>query len=135
MNNTQPARRIGRSIGAVLAGLVTIFVTHTGMDHIMHSTGVFPPYGEPMTDSELYALALGYRIVFSVLGCYITAWLAPHNPMRHALILGGIGVLLSAAGAFAMWDFGPHWYPIALILIALPCAWVGGKLYDVRQTA
>ncbi len=24
--------------------------------------------------------------------------------------------------------FGPHWYPIALIVTALPTAWLGGKL-------
>lgn len=99
----------------------------------MHATGVFPPLGEPMTDPTLYALALGYRIVFSILGCFVTAWLAPQNPMRHALILGGIGVILSSVGAYLMWDFGPHWYPIALVLLALPCAWAGGRLYLARM--
>lgn len=126
MNNT--SRNPWRSIGAVLAGLLTILVTHMGTDHVLHVTGVYPPYGEPMTDTELYVLALGYRIVFSVLGCYVTARLAPRNPMRHALILGGIGVVLSTAGAVAMWDFGPNWYPVSLILIAMPCAWAGGRL-------
>ena len=24
--------------------------------------------------------------------------------------------------------FGPHWYPVALIVTAIPCAWLGGKL-------
>lgn len=126
MNESQTSRRIGRSIGAVIAGLLFIFVTHTAMDIIMHTTGVFPPLGEPMTDPGEYGIALAYRIVLSVIGCYIAAWLAPHHPLRHALILGGIGVLLSTAGAVAMWDLGNHWYPIALILTALPCAWLGG---------
>jgi hypothetical protein len=34
----------------------------------------------------------------------------------------------SAIGAVVMWDAGPAWYSIAIILIALPCAWVGGTL-------
>lgn len=45
---------------------------------------------------------------------------------------GAIGILLTAAVTVATWNkgpaFGPHWYPIALIVLALPCAWVGGKL-------
>lgn len=134
MNDALSPRNLWRSTGAVFAGLLTILVTHIGIDHILHVTGVYPPYGAPMTDTSLYVLALSYRIVFSVVGCFVTAWLAPRNPMRHALILGGIGVVLSTAGAFAMWDFGPHWYPISLILIALPCAWAGGKLYTLRGT-
>lgn len=118
-----------RSAAAVLAGLVFIFATHIGTDQVLHLTGVYPPLGEPMHDPRLYALALAYRILFSIAGCYVTAWLAPTRPMRHALVLGGIGVALSTAGAFVMWGFGPNWYPVALILVALPCAWAGGALY------
>lgn len=121
-----------RSAGAIFAGLLTIVVTHTGVDHIMHVTGVFPPYGEPMTDPALYALALAYRIVLSIAGCYVTARLAPRHAMRHALILGGIGVLLSTAGAVAMWGVGPGWYPLALIVVVMPCAWTGGRIHQVR---
>ena len=25
-------------------------------------------------------------------------------------------------------EFGPHWYPLALVATALPCAWLGGRL-------
>src|SRR5262249_16333869 len=99
---------------------------------------VFPRPGEPMPAS-LWLLATAYRVLFSVLGCGITAWLAPDRPMRHALILGFIGVLISTAGTVATWDkgpgFGPKWYPIGLILVALPCAWLGGQLATKRQGA
>jgi hypothetical protein len=56
-------------------------------------------------DHEL-ALALGYRFVFGVVGCWIAARLAPYAPMRHALALGALGVLVSTAGAVAMWKAG-----------------------------
>ncbi len=51
--------------------------------------------------------------------------------MSHALILGLIGTALSAAGAIAAsgMNLGPSWYPIALVISALPCAWLGGLLY------
>jgi hypothetical protein len=124
-------RRLGRSVGAVLAGLVTIVVTHTGTDAILHASSVFPPAGEVMSDA-LFALAASYRFVFSVLGAYVTARLAPARPMKHALVLGGIGVVASLAGLLATLgrgpEFGPLWYPVSLVLVSLPCCWLGAKL-------
>ena len=119
-----------RSLLAVLAGLVFIFATHMGTDEVMHAAGVFPPKGTPMFDPGLNALALGYRSVFSVLGCALTAWLAPRAPMGHALALGAIGTVLASLGAYMMiqLNLGPVWYPVALAASALPCAWVGAKL-------
>lgn len=42
-----------------------------------------------------------------------------------------MGLVLSTAGAIATipMDLGPAWYPIALVVTALPCAWLGGVLY------
>jgi disulfide bond formation protein DsbB len=78
---------------------------------------------------------LSYRMVYAVLGSYIAARLAPRNPMRHAIIPGIIGLALSAAGAIVAVthaDLGPAWYPIALVITTLPCAWLGGLLYQRR---
>jgi hypothetical protein len=122
----RPHRRL-RQIGAVLAGLLAIFAITTVTDIVLHATGIFPPWGQPMS-SALFLVALAYRIVYGVLGCYIAARLAPDRPMRHAVALGVVGVVLSTAGAVAMWEAGPAWYSLAVIGIALPCAWVGGKL-------
>jgi len=30
--------------------------------------------------------------------------------------------------ANAQMQLGPAWYPWALVVLALPCAWIGGKL-------
>jgi hypothetical protein len=125
-------RRTGRSIGAVVAGLFTIIVTSTASDATLRSLSVFPPIEERMSDG-LFALALSYRIVFGVLGCYVAARLAPARPMAHALLLGAIGVMLSTLGAIAMWDSGPGWYSLGNIAIVLPCAWLGAKLYERRR--
>jgi hypothetical protein len=57
--------------------------------------------------------------------------------MRHALLLGAIGVVLSSLGALATIgagpEFGPIWYPLALVAICLPCTWIGGRLAETRQ--
>ncbi len=121
-----------RSIVAIVAGLVFIFVTHTGTDAALESLGILPPLGQPNFDNGLLLLASIYRGVFSVIGCYLAARLAPRHPMRHALILGGIGVVLSAAGSYAMRDMGPMWYGIGLTVMSLPYAWLGGYLFERR---
>ncbi len=131
---TAPPRRLLRSVAAVLAGFVSIVVLSLGTDQLLHTLEVYPPWGQPMRHPGLLLLALAYRIVYAVAGCYLAARLAPRHPMRHALVLGVIGLLLSTAGAVATipMDLGPAWYPIALVLTALPCAWLGGTLHPAR---
>jgi hypothetical protein len=120
----------GKSIFAVAAGLVVIFALSLGVDHVFHLLGVYPPYGQPMHDAGDLSLALAYRTVINIFGCWLAARLAPARPMKHALILGGIGAVLSLAGlvtAMAL-NMGPLWYPALLVLESLPCAWLGGRL-------
>jgi len=119
------------SIGAVVAGFVAVFVLSLGTDVVMHIAGVFPQLGQPMSDA-LFVLATLYRTVYCIAGSYIAARLAPNRPMEHALVLGVLGLIVSITGAVVTWNkgpaFGPHWYPLALIVTAIPCAWVGGRL-------
>ena len=127
----QASRRILRRIGAVLAGLILIVILDTGLDLIMHATGIYPPWFQPMRTS-LWLLAITYRTIDGLAGSYLTARLAPDRPVTHALVLGFVGVLMGTAGAIATWDkgpeFGPKWYPLALIFIALPVSWIGGTI-------
>jgi hypothetical protein len=124
-------KKPGKSIGAVVAGVVAIIVVTTVTDVVLHATGVFPGWGRPMTDA-LFLLATAYRLVYGVAGGYLTARLAPHRPMAHAMALGIVGLVLSTVGAVVTWnagpEFGPHWYPLALVATALPCAWLGARL-------
>jgi hypothetical protein len=137
-SSTNRGRRIFRSIGAVVAGLLVIVVLSFATDILMHATGIFPPWFQYMADS-LFVLATAYRSVYSVLGCYITARLSPNRPMLHALILGVVGLVLSIAGALGTWnkgrEFGPKWYPVALVVISIPLAWVGGKIRLMQLSA
>jgi hypothetical protein len=123
-----------KSIGSVLAGLIFIGITHTGTDAILEGTGVLPK-GHLNVGAGLILLVILYRAIFSIAGCYLTAKLAPRNPMKHSLILGGIGTVLSAAGAIATADMniGPAWYGWSLVVIALPIAWLAGRLYLAKN--
>jgi hypothetical protein len=127
------SRRVWRRIGAVLGGLVTIFAVTTATDVVMHRSGVFPPLDAPPMSGPLFLLAFAYRLVFDVAGSALTARLAPDRPMRHALALGAIGLVLSIAGAAALWNAGPHWYPIAIAASALPSAWLGARWLGARR--
>src|SRR5947208_12893157 len=89
-----PPRSVLRSVGAVFAGIVAIFVLSLGTDQVLHVLKVYPPWTEPMFDPRLNLLALSYRIVYGVVGGYITARLASRDPMRHANILGVVGLAL-----------------------------------------
>lgn len=124
-------RSIGRSAFAIIAGIVTNAVPALLIDQVLHMTAVYPPWGQPMFEPELNLLAFSYRLVLAVLGGYVTARLAPSAPLRHAVILGGIGIVLSGLGAIASMplDIGPDWYPLSLVVISLPASWLGGRLY------
>jgi hypothetical protein len=129
MNDTNPPRRIGRSVGALFAGFLVGAGLALGTDEILHLTAVYPPWGQVMSD-PLFGLATAYRILYSVAASYVTARLAPNRPMEHALTGGGIGFALSILGAVATWNrgLGPHWYAVAVAAMAMPCAWIGGKI-------
>jgi hypothetical protein len=119
-----------KSIGAIFSGVVTVVVLSTGTDFILESTGIFPSRTEPGSYTLwMLLLALIYRCVYTAAGGYVTARYAPNRPMRHVIILGIIGIVAATAGTIVTWNLAPqHWYPIALIVTALPCTWYGGKL-------
>ncbi len=115
-----------KSTLAVLAGIGVNFLA-IPVDVVMHAAGVFPVPGQEMSDG-LYALAFSYRLVFAVGGGWVVARMAPGNPMKLALVLAGIGVVMSGAGAAAMWKLGHQWYPLSLVAICFPATWAGAKL-------
>lgn len=121
---------VWRSVRALLAGFLAVVVLSLLTDQVLHLLKIYPPWG-PMREPRLNALALAYRIVYGILGGYLTARFAPERPMLHALLGGLIGLVLSAAGAIVTipMDLGPVWYPIALAVTAVPCAWIGGLLF------
>lgn len=113
-----------RSVVAILAGLAAVVVLSEGTDKVLAALGVFPPMGT----TPMLIAATVYRSAYVVVGGYLAARLAPEQPMLHAIILGMIGFAVALFGCIVMWHAGNHWYPIALVITALPCTWLGGKL-------
>jgi hypothetical protein len=129
MRESGKGKNVGRSIWAVVGGFLAVVILSIGTDAGLHAAGIFPRLGQQMSDG-LFVLATIYRTIYGVVGSYITARLAPDKPMKHALLGGAIGIVLATIGAVATWnkDLGPHWYPVALVVGALPTAWLGAKL-------
>ena len=124
------------SAGAVAAGFLVTAVASIATDAVMHAAGIFPSSPRAMSD-PLFALASAYRALFTVAGGYATARLAPDQPMRHAWILAGIGLVAGLAGVVAYYviggaELGPAWYTISIPIEAIPCVWLGARLATTR---
>ncbi len=117
-----------KSIGAVVAGFFALVILSVIMDSILEKAGIMKT--DPFVENPVWLIAIIilYRTIFNTFGCYLTARLAPNKPMKHAIILGVIGVVLTVVGLVVAWDIPPRWYPISLIILTLPAAWLGGKM-------
>jgi len=117
-----------KSIGAILAGFLLVGIISTLTDLVLVKTGIMK---QPFDLNSFWFIifVIFYRSLFTTFGSLLTARLAPNKPMRHSMIGGTIGFVFSILGAIAMWDKPPHWYAISLIIIALPCAWLGGQIF------
>ena len=122
-----------RSILSIIAGFILICVLAFGSDVLVRLAmpGAFKAPG--ITESvPLLLLTLAYVFVFAVVGCYLTARLAPHSPMKHALILGLLGLVFNIIGTTLMWNTAPVWYHITALLMVMPAAWLGGRLREAQ---
>jgi hypothetical protein len=120
-------KQLLKSIGAVIAGFMTVVVLSIATDSIVEALGIFPGAAHPEAYKQwMLAVALFYRTIFTIFGGFVTAKLAPTKPMRHAVILGILGTIAGTLGAIAGWSLGNHWYPIALAALGLPSTWLGG---------
>ena len=117
-------------IGAIIAGVIFIVVTHSLTDLVLEKLGIFTPPSQGLHITWMVVTATIYRSIFTVGGGYVTAALAPNPKMRWVIILGIIGTILGTIGAIVTipMKLSPAWYPIALAVLALPCVWLGGKL-------
>jgi hypothetical protein len=83
-------------------------------------------------DTELAALALVVVLVATAVavmaGSFLAARMAPQHPLFHALLVGSIAYVLSMSATSILWTEAPAWFHMAVVLIQLPAALVGGLL-------
>ena len=120
-----------RSIVAIVVGFVVIAALAMGTDMLV--LRAFPAaFNDAGVTNDLSILMLmaAYVAVYAITGCYVTARLAPDRPMRHALILGALGLAMNIAATISLWGTAPAWYHILNLLLVMPYAWVGGRIRE-----
>ncbi len=127
-----------KNIGTVIAGFVLTLLLTRGMDILFESMGVFPTVEEQQKNGFnvlwMNIVAILYRVVFTILGGYLTAKTSASKPMRNVNILGIVGTIIAIIGNIVvsqipeMANVLPLWFSVVLVLIAYPCVWTGGKL-------
>jgi len=118
-----------KSIWAVFAGFFTVGFLSVATDAVLEAVKIFPPMDQPQAYTAwMYGLCLVYRIIYAVVGGYVTAALAPQNAMKHVRVLAVIGLVMATMGVIAFWNLGSQWFPILLALSTYPSVWYGGKL-------
>lgn len=128
-------KKILKSTGAIIIGLIAGASLSILSDYIMAAAGLMNMERFKDTPSHIVLIVILYRFLFNTAGCYLTAKLSPFKPMLHALAVGVIGLLLSLIGMVFMWEQATPFYNIAIMLISLPTAWIGGKLYVINNRA
>jgi len=114
---------VGWIVGAALSIVTDIF---------FHSTGIFPPAGQPFFETGLLIIAFSYRAVYQIGSAYITAMLAKEKAETAVLISGIIASIVWLIGTIAMWNLVAAWYNIGGVVLSVPFALIGGKLYQLR---
>lgn len=113
---------------AVIVGFAALVILSTITDSVLEKAVVMKT--QPFVENPVWVIAIVilYRTIFNTLGCYLTARIAPNKPAKHAMVLGVVCVVLTIGGLIVMWDIPPRWYPISLMVLTLPAAWLGGKM-------
>jgi len=119
-----------RSILAIVTGFLVIGLLAFGTGAALTAAGVFPAATQPVTDIGLLLLETAFVGVYAIFGCWLAAFLAPARPMRHALILGALGLAFNLAMAAGTWELRPTWSIVLNLALVMPYAWIGGRLRE-----
>lgn len=119
-----------KNIWAVIAGMLTGIILALATDTILEKLGIFPDPAKGMFITWMLLLATIYRSLYITLGGYITSKLAVSNPYQKVKILAFLALAGNLVGLISTWNMnlGPHWYPIAITILAYPSAILGYKL-------
>lgn len=126
-----PRLDMSRSLLAVITGFLLIATLSVGTDMVLRMAvpSLFEVDGST-TSAPILLLTIAYVGLYATLGCYLTARMAPSAPMRHALVLGVLGLAFNVAGAVSIWAQYPVWYHVMSLLLVMVWAWLGGRMRE-----
>jgi len=119
---------MGRSLLAVFGGWLVIQLLILATDSILlRLFSVQDGSGLPVPDWML-GLRLAYAVMFTMLGGWVAARLAPERPWRHAVYLILLGETMGVVLAGTSLGTVPLWYFGALLLLFPPAVLAGAWL-------
>jgi hypothetical protein len=121
-----------KNAGAIFAGFLIAVIPTLLTDFLLEKAGIMKTKPFDANPVWMIVIVIIYRSIYNITGSYFTAKLASGRPLRLAMTAGFIGLTLSIIGTIVNWNIPPHWYPITLIVLALPSAWIGGTSYESK---
>lgn len=123
---------MGRSILAIVVGFVLTGALNVGTETVLGRVApeMFPPPGTPSTSMTALLAICAYVALFGILGCYVTARLAPSRPLLHALIMGGLALAMFIPITISVWNDKPVWFNVYNLLAVMPYAYIGGWIRE-----
>jgi hypothetical protein len=123
---------MGRSIVAIVVGFVLTGALNVGTTAFLSTVapGLIAPAGTYNDNLAGLLVVCAYVALFGILGCYVTARLAPSRPMLHALVLGALALAMSIPLTIQNWNDAPAWFNIYNLLAVMPYAWLGGGIRE-----
>jgi len=120
-----------RSVLAIVAGFLFIGLLAFATDGVAHTLrpDIFGP-NSSTSNVPYLVIAIIYVGVYATVGCWLAAVIAGRWPMRHALILGVLGLVFNLVAVPGMWRLFPHWYTVVSLILVMPFAWLGGRLRE-----
>ncbi|MGH9943443.1 MAG: hypothetical protein ACRD9R_13935 [Pyrinomonadaceae bacterium] len=118
-----------RSILALVAGSITWMVTALGTDLMLMSLfpGWFDANGRVESVSVMMMM-MTYSLSYSVLGGYVTGYIARRSEAAHAFALGLLQLAMGLVATIKMWDTAPAWWHVTFLLLLIPANVIGGLL-------
>lgn len=118
-----------RSILAVLAGVAALTISSFTIEAIINPL-IRWAFSDASANDEPAAriLMIVYTTICVAIGGYVTAWVARRSEALHALIMGVIQLMMTAAALFALPGKAPLWFWLTGMALIAPAAWFGGAL-------
>jgi predicted MFS family arabinose efflux permease len=107
-----------RSILAVLAGIVTLIIVSFGIEAVV-----------PANENFAYI----YGTLSVVLGGWVTARLAPREPLKHAIAMGALQALLTLLLLFSPDHKVSTAQCVVIALASFVAAVAGGALFTAKK--
>ncbi|HEY4127062.1 MAG TPA: hypothetical protein VGN70_03360 [Gammaproteobacteria bacterium] len=122
--------KILRSIGAISAGLLTLVVLCVITDAVLVKLNLLPsPDAHRPHTLAFLGVVIAYCTIYTLVGGYVTARLAPIRPAAHAVMMGVAGMAMSTFGTMHNWQIGDGWNAITVVAEGIPLSWLGALVW------